>query len=61
MANNSTNINKTDNHLAPQTIEHTTYHEILCWKSRSCLGSCTKCGGFKPQFSFLLLDLQLKM
>ena len=38
MVNNSTNINKTNNHLSPQIIEHRKDHDILHWKSRSWLG-----------------------
>ena len=46
--NNSTNINKTNNYLSPQLIEHEKKRR---WKSRSwvLLGTCTKmsCGRFK--------------
>ena len=42
MINNSTNINKINNHispltshLSPQTIENKTDHNILRWNSRS--------------------------
>ena len=33
--NNSTNINKTNNHLLPQIIEYKKDF-FYCWKSRSC-------------------------
>ena len=29
MVNNSTNINKTNNPISPQTIEHKKYHDIM--------------------------------
>jgi hypothetical protein len=35
MVNNSTNINKMNNHLWPQVIEHKKHHNIWNWKSRS--------------------------
>jgi hypothetical protein len=45
MANNFTNINKKNNHLAPQTTEHKKDNDIWHWKSRYWLGRDTKkCG-----------------
>ena len=41
MINNSTNINKTNNHLSPQLIEHKKDQNIWCWKSKSRLGTGT--------------------
>jgi len=35
MVNNSTSINKTNNHLWPSLTEHNKDHNIWCWKSRS--------------------------
>jgi hypothetical protein len=35
MVDSSTNINKTNIHLSPQTIEHEKVHDIWRWKSRS--------------------------
>ena len=35
MGNNSTNINKANNHLSPQIIKHKKDHDIRCWKSSS--------------------------
>jgi len=32
--NNSTNINKTNNHISPWLTEHKKDHEIWHWKSR---------------------------
>jgi hypothetical protein len=37
MDNNSTYINKINNCLSPQTIEHKIFHDIWDWKSRSLL------------------------
>ena len=34
MVNNSTNINKTDNHFSPQSIEHKKDHVIWCWDNQ---------------------------
>jgi hypothetical protein len=43
MVNNSTNINKTNNHPSPLCIEHKTgYYNIWRWKSRSWLWTDTK-------------------
>ena len=42
MANNFTNINKKNNHLAPQTTEHKKDNDIWHWKSRYWLGRDTK-------------------
>jgi hypothetical protein len=46
--NNSTNINKTNSNLSPETIQHkesTTYGaENPC----PIIGSAQKCGGIKP-------------
>ena len=39
LVNNSTNINKRNNHLSPQVIEHEKYPNIWHWKSRSWLGT----------------------
>ena len=41
MVNNSTKINKTDNHLSLQMIEHKKGNDKLCWKLRSKLGTGT--------------------
>jgi len=41
MVKNSTNINKTNNDLTPQLIEHKKDHVIWHWKSRSRLGPGT--------------------
>jgi hypothetical protein len=49
MVNNSTNINKTYNHLWPQTIQRRKKeHSIWPWKFRSWLGRWKKCGSVKP-------------
>jgi hypothetical protein len=47
MGNNSTYINKINNCLSPQTIEHKIFHDIWDWKSRSLLRTGTKCGRVK--------------
>ena len=57
LINNSTNINKTHNHLSPQIIEHKKDHDIWCWKSRPWLGSGTKSGGVNMVILMLLLLL----
>jgi len=45
MVNNSTNINKTNNHLSPQLIENIKKdQDIWHWKSSSGLGQAQKCG-----------------
>jgi hypothetical protein len=44
MVNNSTNINKMNNHLSPLITEHEKYHDIWRWKFQSWLGTGTKCG-----------------
>jgi len=41
MVNKSTNINKMDNHLSPQTTEHKKKPWHMCWKSGSWLGTST--------------------
>jgi len=38
MVNNSTNINKINNYLSPQMIEHLKDHDIWWRKSRSWIG-----------------------
>ena len=44
MVNNSTNINKTNNHLSPQPTEcKEKGHGIWLWKYRSLLGTGIKC------------------
>ena len=49
MGNNTTNINKANNHLSTSLTEHQTDHDIWRWKSRSWLGAGTnKCDGQKP-------------
>ena len=40
-------INKTNNHLSSQTIEHKKDNDICQWKSRSWLGTGTKNGSLK--------------
>jgi hypothetical protein len=55
MVNNSNNINKRNNHLLPQIIEHWKDHDIGCWKLRGptlYLGTGTKC---IIQFSVLII------
>jgi hypothetical protein len=39
MVNNYTNINKTSNHLQPQTTVHKKDHDICHWKSMSQHGT----------------------
>ena len=41
MIKNSTNVNKTNNHLSPQTLEHKRDHDIGSWKSKSRLVTVT--------------------
>ena len=41
MVNNYTNINKTNNHLQPQTTVHKKDHDICHWKSMSQHGTGT--------------------
>jgi hypothetical protein len=44
--NNSTNINKINNHLSPEIIQHKkTIH--MTWKSRTWQRTGTKCCGYK--------------
>jgi hypothetical protein len=38
------NINKENNHISPQLIEHKKYHHIF----RASLGEAQTCGGVKP-------------
>ena len=52
MINYSTIINNARNHFSPQIIEHKNNHDISRWKSRSCFGTGTKCGGAKPIIVF---------
>ena len=52
MINYSTIINNARNHFSPQIIEHKNNHDITRWKSRSCFGTVTKCGGAKPIIVF---------
>jgi hypothetical protein len=42
MVNNSTNINKTNNHLSPQIIEIKKDHDKWHWKSRFWLETGTE-------------------
>jgi hypothetical protein len=42
MVKNSTNINKTNNYLQHQTIEHKKEHNMGHWKYRSWLGTGIK-------------------
>ena len=51
-SNLSTIINNARNHFSPQIIEHKNNHDISRWKSRSCFGTVTKCGGAKPIILF---------
>ena len=44
MVNNSTNINKLNNHLSPQIVKHKKYPNICKWKSRSWIATGTKMG-----------------
>jgi hypothetical protein len=48
MVNNSTNINKTNNHLSPQLTEHkkTTKYDVE--HRGPALGQAHKCSGVKP-------------
>jgi hypothetical protein len=49
MVNNSTNINKTNNHLSPSLNEHKRKdHDIWRRKSSPGLGQAKKCGRAKP-------------
>jgi len=41
MVNNSTDINKTNNHLSPSLTEHKNENDIWCWKSMSWLRTGT--------------------
>ena len=45
---NSTNINKTNNHLSPEVIEQKKNSEIFHWQSRTWLWICTKVWRVKP-------------
>ena len=47
MGNNSTIINKTNNHLSPSLTEHKKNHDIRRWKFRSWLGTPQKCDAVK--------------
>jgi len=57
MVNNSTNINKMNNYLSPQTIQCKTDHNIWHWKSKSWLDIVTKMGS-QPFPSDIKLDHQ---
>jgi hypothetical protein len=49
IVNSSTNINETNNHHSPPTIEHKKQDNIiLCWKSRSGVGQAQEYGRVKP-------------
>jgi len=45
MVNNFANINKTNNHLSPQLVEHTNDHDIWRWKSSPELGQTLNVAG----------------
>ena len=47
MVNNSTNINKTNNHLSPQLIEYKKITTDEVGNLGPCLGQVKKCGGVK--------------
>ena len=47
MVNHSSNINKTNNHISLQFIEHKRDHDI-CRNPYSGLGQAQICGGVKP-------------
>jgi AAA15 family ATPase/GTPase len=54
MVNISSNINKTDNHLSPQLIEHKKYNDKRRSKSMFCFGTGTKkVMGVKPVNMFI--------
>jgi len=48
MVINSTNINKTNNHISPQIIEHKKDHNIWLFNPVPGLGQVEKCGRVKP-------------
>ena len=48
MVNNSTYINKANNYLSSQLIEHKKDHDIQCWKLGTSLEQGQKSGGIKP-------------
>ena len=50
MANNSTNINITDNHLAPQAIEHTKNMKYCAGNPDHALGHWQNVAGLNPNF-----------
>ncbi len=41
LINNSTNMSKANNYLSPQIIGNKQNYDILRWKSRFWLGTCT--------------------
>ena len=41
MVNNSNDINKKNNYIWPQIMEYQKDHDMLLWKYRSWLGTCT--------------------
>jgi hypothetical protein len=54
MVNNFTNINKTNNHLSPQSIEHkkkTMIYDV--GNPGPSLGQAQQCGGVKPLIGFI--------
>ena len=48
MVKNSTNINKTNNHIAGQIIEHKKTTTNDDGNQNPGLGQAQRCGGFKP-------------
>jgi len=60
MFNNSTNINKMNNHISTEIIDYKKDHDIWHWKSSPGLEQAQKCGGCKlvsgiPSLSLLVI------
>lgn len=53
MVNNSTNINKTNNYISPQIIEHTQKNTTNTYDPDPGLRQLQICDGFKPNNGFL--------
>ena len=55
MVNNSTNINKTNNYISPQIIEHTKKTTTNTYDPGPGLRQLQICDGFKPNNGFLCI------
>jgi hypothetical protein len=64
MVINSTNINKTNNHLSSLPTKHRKDHDIWRWKSRSWLGTGSNMYQVKPEdvmpFNYIHMDVEAK-